>query len=203
MEYIIYTISISILIISLVTTQLYTRKFCDGRKYSVVSSIVYLTITELMLTVGYMVTHYWFCLENMGTALLYFQTLSAPFALVLIQFLGPPTSKIFKVSMIIIILGLFNLLYFYFDILYTPGWAYSIIIDVMAIVVSIFFPVSTAKAILLELSLVFYLCIWAVSSDYFDYLRNNVDTYILIVSIFILAYSYIYKWAQKRQQAIH
>lgn len=199
MEYVIYIISISILIISLVATQLCTRKIGDRRKHAIVSSIVYVTITELLLTVGYMVTHYWLCMENFGTALLYFQTFSAPMALVLIQFLGPATSKIFKVSMIVISLGLFNLLYFSFDILYTPGWAYSIIIDVMAIVVSIFFPISTVKAILLELSLVFCYGISCVTQDDFDYLRNNVNIYIFISSITILAYMYIYKHTQKHQ----
>ena len=199
MEYVIYIISISILIISLVVTQLCTRKIGDGRKYAIVSSIVYVTITELLLTVGYMVTHYWLCMENFGTALLYFQTFSAPMALVLIQFLGPATSKIFKVSMIFIILGLFNLLYFSFDILYTPGWAYSIIIDVAAIVVSIFFPVSTTKAILLEFNIVFFIFIRVVSEDYFDYLRNNVDKYLLICALSLLIYMCIYRRTQKLQ----
>ena len=203
MEYIIYLISISILIISLVATQLCTRKIGDGRKYSIVSSIVYVTITELMLIAGYMVTRYWFCMENIGTALLYFQTFSAPMALVLIQFMGPTTSKIFKVSMIAIILGLFNVLYFSFDILYTPGWAYSIIIDVMAIVVSVFFPVSTAKAILLELSLVFCYGISCVTQDYFDYLRNSVNVYILICALSLLIYMYIYRRSQNALAAYH
>lgn len=197
MEYIIYLISIINTVISLVVTQLCMRKLKDGNMYILLSSIVYISTTELMLTICYLATRYWFCFENFGTALLYFQTFSVPLALVMIQSNGSTTSKPFKLSVIIIILGLFNLLYFCFDTLYTPWWAYSIIIDVMAVVISIFLPVSTKKAILMELSLVFCYGISCATQDYFDYLRNNVDIYILLSSITIIIFFHFQKNREK------
>lgn len=193
MKYLIYIISIIILVTSLAITQLCMRKFRNGKTHILLTSAVYLSMTELMLTVCYLVTRHWLGLENFGTALLYFQTVSVPLALVMLQSNSPTTSKLFKLSIVIISLGLFNLLYFCCNTLYTPWWAYSIIIDILAIVISIFFPVNTAKAILMELSLVLSLVFFCATPDYFDYQHDNVGVYILISSLTVIIYFYFQK----------
>lgn len=190
MKYMIYIISVCILVISLVITELCTRKIRTNRVPALFPPIICLCITELMLITCYLITYDLFHLENFGAALLFFQTFSMPMALVMVLTMNQSTARFLKILMIILVLGSFNLLYFWVNTLYSPWWAYSMIIDIMAVATSLLFPINTAKVIFLECSLGLCFLIRAMSDNYYDYLRDDVDKYILMSFTTILIYRY-------------
>lgn len=190
MKFIIYICSIFIMVVSLTAVGLCVKKLKGENTIAFLPAIIYLGMAELMLIICYLVTYDLFHVENFGAALLYFQTFGTPMALVSLQTLNPSTSKKSKILISLFILGAFNMLYFCFDILYSPWWAYCIIIDLMAVATSCMFPISTKKAIFFECSLAMYFLVRAMTDDYYDYLRDDADVYILISSFTILVYSY-------------